>query len=241
MSENRIAVIGKSRLAQELVELSGACGFESAPCADFQQDFSKTSLVIETAADGDEKKDFLKELDARLPVSSVILTSCLGYATTEIASWSRNPERVVGFATFYPLNERKMVELTPGLRTRDEFLERAEEFFRAMGKEPARVKDAAGLVFPRILSLIINQAARILDEGIASAEAIDVAMRLGTNYPLGPLRWADMVGIDEVLAVLNGLERETGDDRYRPAPVLRKMVQAGWRGEASGRGFYAYK
>ena len=95
-------------------------------------------------------------------------------------------------------------------------------------------------MFPRILSLIINEAARSLDEGIATAEEIDVALRLGTNYPQGPLRWADEIGLDEVLAVLEGLQEETGDDRYRPAPLLRKMVRAGRLGEAAGRGFHEY-
>jgi len=97
------------------------------------------------------------------------------------------------------------------------------------------------LIFARILSLIVNEAARSLDEGVAPAEEIDTAMRLGVNYPSGPLKWADRIGLDEVLAVLEGLQRETGDDRYRPAPLLTKMVLAGWLGEASGKGFYEYK
>ena len=133
-----------------------------------------------------------------------------------------------------------MIELSGGLKTEEKSLEAAEFFFRELGKETLRVKDATGLIFPRILSLIINEAARSLDEGVAQADEMDVAMRLGTNYPLGPLQWADQIGLDEVLAVLEGLQRETGDDRYRPAPLLRKMVLAGWLGESSGRGFYNY-
>ena len=109
---------------------------------------------------------------------------------------------------------------------------------RGLGKESAEVKDAPGLVFPRILSLIINEAARSLDEGIATAEEIDIALRLGTNYPQGPLRWADEIGLDEVLAVIEGLQEETGDDRYRPAPLLKKLVASGRLGETAGRGFY---
>ena len=103
------------------------------------------------------------------------------------------------------------------------------------------MKDAAGLTFPRILSLIINEAARSLEEGVAEADEIDVAMRLGVNYPIGPLRWADQIGLDEVLAVLEALERETGDDRYRAAPLIKRLVVAGFLGETSGRGFYTYK
>ena len=116
----------------------------------------------------------------------------------------------------------------------------AKTFIKALGKEAAEVKDAPGLVFPRILSLIINEAARGLDEGIATPEEIDIALRLGTNYPQGPLRWADEIGLDEVLAVIEGLHDETGDDRYRPAPLLRKMVLAGHLGQVNGRGFYTY-
>ena len=199
------------------------------------------SLVIETyARDEAEKGGIIKRLDAQFP-SSVIVTSCLGFSTTRIASWTTRPERVVGFATFYPFKEKKVIELTPGLKTQEPALQEAETFFRALGKEPVRVKDAPGLIFPRILSLIINEAARSLDEGVARAEEIDVAMRLGVNYPSGPLRWGDQIGLDEVLAVLEGLRQETGDDRYRAAPLLKKMVVAGWLGESTGRGFYEHK
>ena len=131
-----------------------------------------------------------------------------------------------------------MLELAGGLRTQEASLQQAENFVTSLGKETVRVKDQPGLVFPRILSLIINEASRSLDEGIAPVGDIDLGLRLGTNYPLGPLRWADQAGLDEVLGVLEGLQRETGDDRYRPAPLLKKMVLAGWLGEAAGRGFY---
>lgn len=241
MNENKVAIIGRGRLAEELLALSRARGFEAALFPAAGRDLPPAPLVIETLAGGDEKKECVIQLDGLLPSSSVIATSCVGSSVTRIASWTRAPERVVGFATFYPLRERKLIELSGGLRTGEEALKNAEGFFSALGKETVRVKDLAGLVFPRILSLIINQAARSFDEGIATAEEIDIAMRMGTNYPLGPLRWADVIGLDEVLAVLEGLERETGDDRYRPAPLIKKMVQAGWLGEATGKGFYDYK
>ena len=169
-----------------------------------------------------------------------MLSSCIRWSTTTLASWSRRPERIVGFATFHPLARRNVIELARGLDTGDDAMAAAGSLVERLGKESAVVKDAPGLVFPRILSLIINEAARSLDEGVATAEEIDVALRLGTNYPQGPLRWADEIGLDEVLAVLEGLLEETGDDRYRPAPLLRKMVASGRLGESAGRGFYRH-
>ena len=158
-----------------------------------------------------------------------------------MASWVKKPERVVGFATFYPLKDRKLDRARRRLAHRSTSrVEQTEQLFKTLGKETVRVKDTAGLTFPRILSLIINEAARSLEEGVAAAEEIDIAMRLGVNYPQGPLRWADQIGLDEVLAVLEGLQRETGDDRYRPAPLLKKLVIAGYLGETSGRGFYSH-
>jgi 3-hydroxybutyryl-CoA dehydrogenase len=157
-----------------------------------------------------------------------------------MAACIQKPERLVGFATFFPLENRRLVELTAGLKTAETSMTQAEQFFQSLGKETVRVKDAPGLIFPRILSLIINEAARSLEEGVAGAEEIDVAMRLGVNYPHGPLKWADQIGLDEVLAVLEGLQRESGEDRYRPAPLLKKLVIAGFLGEMSGRGFYFY-
>jgi len=241
MAQSSLAIIGTNRLAEELLEMSRTKGFQAALFPDAERATASASMVIETCAGPEEtKKRFIQKLDGPSR-PSVILTSCLGFTASHIASWTERPERVVGFATFYPLKDRKMIELTGGLRTPEGPLQEAEGFFRALGKETARVKDSPGLVFPRILSLIINEAVRSLDEGVAGAEEIDVAMRLGTNYPSGPLRWADQIGLDEVLAVLEGLERESGDDRYRPAPLLRKMVRGRWQGEKSGKGFYQYK
>lgn len=242
MEKNSLAIIGRNRLAEELLQLSRTRGFEATLHPDADGIAASAYLVIETQAAVEEgKKEILKNLDANLPHPSVILTSCLGFSTAVIASWTAHPERVVGFATFYPLKEKKVIELSAGLRTQEGSLKGAESFFRTLGKETVRVQDGSGLIFPRILGLIINEAVRSLDEGVAQAEEIDLAMRLGTHYPLGPLRWADQIGLDEVLAVLEGLQRETGDDRYRPAPLLKKMVLAGWLGESSGKGFYSYE
>jgi len=241
MTKNSLAVIGKGRLAEELVALGREKGLDVAQLNDATAIAPTTQFVIDTENGSDDKKRaVLQRLDASLPVSGIIIASCLRLSTTLMASWLKKPERVVGFATFYPLKERRLIELAPGLRTLDKSIEQTEQLFKNIGKETIRVKDAPGLTFPRILSLIINEAARSLEEGVATAEEIDVAMRLGVNYPQGPLRWADQIGLDEVLAVLEGLQRETGDDRYRPATLLKKLVTAGYVGETSGRGFYSH-
>ncbi|MFQ5682151.1 MAG: 3-hydroxyacyl-CoA dehydrogenase family protein [Candidatus Binatia bacterium] len=241
MTKNSLAVIGKSRLAKDLFELSRAKGFEATLHSEPEEVPTSTSMIVETHAGGEEeKKTIISKLDA-LSSSSIILASCVGFSTSRIASWISRPGRVVGFATFYPLEGRKLIELSAGLGTQESSLEATETFFRSLGKETVRVTDTSGLVFPRILSLIINEAARSLDEGLAQREEIDVAMRLGTNYPSGPLRWADQIGLDEVLAVLEGLQQETGEERYRPALLLKKMVLAGRLGECSGQGFYDYR
>ncbi len=242
MTKSSLAIIGDSRLAQELRDLCREKGLEASLLAGPDDLTPTTPAVIETGAgDGEKKKFTLQKLDDFLSPASVIMTSCLGSSTTRLASLVKKPQRVVGFATFYPLKDRKVIELAAGLRGAESAVNAAEQLFKSLGKETARVKDCPGLTFPRILSLIINEAARALEEGVAAAQEIDVAMRLGVNYPEGPLRWGDQIGLDEVLAVLEGLGRETGDDRYRPAPLLKKLVAAGFLGEAAGRGFYAYK
>lgn len=241
MAKNSLAIIGTNRLAEELLDLSRKNGIEGTLHRDAGEAVESADCVIETGSGAEAtKRSVLQRLDEALPAASVIVTSCARFSATEIGSWVSKPERIVGFATFVPLSDRKLVELAGGLKTADASLERTERLFKSLGKESVRVKDAVGLIFPRILSLIINEAARSLEEGVARAQEIDVAMRLGVNYPEGPLRWADRIGLDEVLAVLEGLERETGDDRYRPAPLLKKLVLAGCLGEAGGRGFYSY-
>jgi 3-hydroxybutyryl-CoA dehydrogenase len=196
MAKSSLAVIGKGRLADEFVALGREKGLDVTQLNDATAIAPTSQFVVDTENGSDDKKRaVLQRLDASLPASGVIVSSCLRFSTTLMASWVKKPERVVGFATFYPLKDRKLVELAPGLRTLDKSVEQTEQLFKNLGKETVRVKDAAGLTFPRILSLIINEAARSLEEGVASAEEIDIAMRLGVNYPQGPLRWADQIGL----------------------------------------------
>ena len=241
MTKSNLAIIGESRLAQDLRDLAQEQKIEVRLMPSLGDIAPTTPIVIETWVGDSEKKTLvLKTLDEFLSPASVIVTSCLAHSTTELASWTKNPHRIVGFASFYPLKDRKVIELAAGMQTSASAMNLAEQLFDSLGKETIRVKDSPGLTFPRILSLIVNEAARALEEGVASAEEIDIAMKLGVNYPEGPLRWADQIGLDEILAVLEGLQRETGEDRYRPAPLIKKLVIAGLLGETRGKGFYSY-
>jgi 3-hydroxybutyryl-CoA dehydrogenase len=168
------------------------------------------------------------------------VTLALTASTTEIGSWSRIPERICGFGYLPPLGDAKILEIAPGLRTGEAAMQATERLIAALDRESAVVSDGAGLVGPRIVSLIINEAAYALMEGVATAQDIDAGVRLGANYPHGPLEWADAIGIDLVYAIIKAMQDEFGEDRYRPAPLLRKMVLAGWTGRAAGRGFYSY-
>jgi 3-hydroxybutyryl-CoA dehydrogenase len=180
-------------------------------------------------------------MDPELPETTLILSAALGHSAAEAAAEIDARHRVVAFGALPPLQKGQPVELAATPWTEPAALEQASDFFRSAGLEPVVVPDGPGLVFPRILCMIINEAAFALMEGVASAEDIDTAMKLGTNYPLGPLEWGDWIGLDQVLAVLEGLQAEYGDDRYRAAPLLRQLVRAGQLGRAAGKGFYSYR
>jgi len=179
-------------------------------------------------------------MDPELPETTLILSAALGHSAAEAAAGIHARHRVVGFGALPPLQKGQPLELASTPWTEPAALDQAGDLFRSAGLEPVVVPDGPGLVFPRILCMIINEAAFALMEGVASAEDIDTAMKLGTNYPLGPLEWADRIGLDQVLAVLEGLQAEYGDDRYRPAPLLRQLVRAGHRGRTTGKGFFSY-
>jgi len=187
------------------------------------------------------KQHELRALDHMLPADVPIVTTSLAITATEAASWTNHPERVCGFGTLVPLTERELIEIAPALQTEEAALLQTVSFFQSLGKETEVVEDEVGLVFPRILSLIINEAAFTLMEKAATREDIDTAMKKGTNYPYGPLEWADRIGLDEVYAISRGLQRDLAEERYRTAPLLRKLVLAKRFGVRSGQGFYNYE
>ncbi|MBT9281864.1 MAG: 3-hydroxybutyryl-CoA dehydrogenase [Hydrogenibacillus schlegelii] len=191
--------------------------------------------------DLERKRAVVELLDRRLSADVPILTTTHAVSATEVASWTKHPERIVGFGTLPPFQADHVIEVAPGLRTDEVLVSKVCDWLRSVGWRVEVIADEVGLTYPRILAMIINEAAFALMEGVASAEDIDMAMRKGTHYPFGPLEWADRIGIDEVYAVLHGLHRELGEDRYRPAPLLKKMLYAGWCGRRCGRGFYRYE
>ncbi len=187
------------------------------------------------------KEELLAALSAFIPPDALLLTSALATSTTQAAAWVPKPARVVGFGIVPPLRkEGGMIELAAGLQTAESSLAQAKKFVEGLGYETAVVADSPGLVRARTVCCLINEAISALLEGVATPTDIDQAMKLGTNYPYGPLEWADYLGLDTVLGVMNGLFSEWGEDRYRPSPLLKRMVLAGKYGRKSGEGFFKY-
>lgn len=201
----------------------------------------EVEVVVEVHNESAEaKKELIFTLGNAIAPNALLLTSALSASATQAAAWVPHPERVVGFGLVPPLGKTGLVELALGLNTSEAALDRARQFWSDMGYEPILVGDGPGLVRARIVCCLINEAVTALQEGVAAVADIDQAMKLGTNYPFGPLEWADYLGLDTVLGVMTGLFEEWGDDRYRPNPLLRRMVISGRLGKKTGRGFYEY-
>lgn len=205
------------------------------------EDLAPADLVIEAATENEELKvRILKNLEGIVKPSAIVATNTSSISITRLAASTHRPERFVGMHFFNPVPVMALVEVIRGLRTSDETVAAVTELAQRLGKTPIGVKNSAGFVVNRILCPMINEAIFALQEGLASAEEIDAGMKLGCNHPIGPLALCDLIGLDVQLAVMEVLYGGFNDPKYRPAPLLREMVDAGLLGRKTGRGFYRY-
>jgi len=204
-------------------------------------DLADVDLVIEAVNEDMElKKKIFKELDEVTKDDAILASNTSALSITEIATVTERPDKVVGVHFFNPVPVMKLVELIKSITTSDEAFEKVESLVKELGKSPVEVNEAPGFVVNRILVPMINEAAFLLNEGVASAEDIDTAMKLGANHPIGPLALGDMIGLDVCLAIMETLYEEFGDSKYRPCPLLKKKVRADQLGRKTGEGFYSY-
>ena len=205
-------------------------------------DMKDADFIIEAATENEQlKRKILKDIDAVARPEVIIATNTSSITITGLASTTSRPDKFIGMHFFNPVPMMALVEIIRGLATSDATYATTEELSKRLGKSPICVKNNPGFVVNRILCPMINEAIFVLAEGLASAEDIDNGMRLGTNQPIGPLALADMIGLDTMLSVMEVFYNGFNDSKYRPAPLLKEMVAAGYLGRKTGRGFYVYK
>jgi 3-hydroxybutyryl-CoA dehydrogenase len=253
-----ILIVGDGPLASEVAELAARSGHtvlpylfnqrgpDLAPLATLSTYVHEIANTIDLTVEAVISSRMLKELtlsqlsNAFVGTDEPILTAALNASASEVAQWTVHPANVVGFAGLPPLGDAETVEVMAGLKTDPAMLAKAQEFIMSLGKEPVLVGDTVGGILPRIVANLINEAAYALMEGVASAEDIDQAMKLGTNYPHGPLEWGDLIGLDQVVGIIDAIGESAGADRYRAAPMLQRFVHAGMWGQRTGQGFYQH-
>ncbi|MBT2570882.1 3-hydroxybutyryl-CoA dehydrogenase [Planococcus sp. ISL-110] len=205
------------------------------------KDAHDVDIVIEAAVENMAiKHSIFKTLDEVAPKHAILATNTSSLPITEIAAVTNRPEQVIGMHFMNPVPVMKLVEIIRGLATSDRVYKKVEEMTLQLSKTPVEVNDFPGFVANRILMPMINEAIFTLQEGVATKEAIDDIMKLGMNHPMGPLQLADFIGLDTCLYIMEVLHDGFGDSKYRPSPLLRQYVKAGWLGKKTGRGFYEY-